>query len=554
MQRGTGMDTHRSPMTDRLGISLGELLPLSARRSPDKAAFLFADGGSQSFAETNSRVNQLVSALRAAGVGHGDRLAVFALDSARYMEVVLAAAKTGAVFVPLNYRLTRPEVDVLLGRSTPVALFADSRYAGLLDGVAEAHPSLRLVVTLDAVPGETESEYDRLVASGADVEPPVVCTDADTFALAFTSGTTGLPKGVVQSQRMHKNMINTCMNEYLMRADDVRYCAAPTFHVSGVSGLLAGIARGFTSLLLPQFDAVTVHRFMAEDRVNAVFLVPTMISSILQLEGVDRYDYDRLELMTYGAAPISPALLRRAMDTFGCDFLQAFGAGTEAGLQSVLTPADHRRALDGHPELLKSAGKASYGVAMRIVDEDMNDVPVGSVGEVATRSDMVMDGYLDMPEDTGRAFQDGWFRAGDMGYLDEDGYLYLHGRNKDMIIRGGENIYPFEIETVLAEHPAVQQAAVVGVPDEHWGEAVRAFVTLRSGRTATPDELVEHCSGRLARYKVPRDFVIVEAMPVNASGKILKRELRQWEGGAGAADAPAGPTSDAPVAEPAGVQ
>ena len=166
---------------------------------------------------------------------------------------------------------------------------------------------------------------------------------------------------------------------------------------------------------------------------------------------------------------------------------------------------------------------------MRIVDEDMNDLPPGAIGEVATRSDMVMDGYLEMPEDTARAFRDGWFRAGDMGYLDDEGFLYLHGRSKDMIIRGGENIYPFEIESVLAEHPAVQQAAVVGVPDEHWGEAVRAFVTARTGKTVTAEELAEHCSGRLARYKVPREFVVVEAMPTNASGKILKRELRTWD-------------------------
>ena len=544
------MDTHGTQRPDGLAITLGEMLPLSARRTPDKPAFLFADGGSQTFAETDSRVNRLVSALGQAGVGRGDRVALLALDSHRYMEVVLACAKTGAVFVPLNYRLTRPEVDVLLRRSEPVALFSDARYAGLLDGVAAAHPSLRLTVTLDGADGE----YERLLATGDDVEPPVVCRDADPFALAFTSGTTGLPKGVVQSQRMHKNMVTTCLNEYRMREDDVRYCAAPTFHVSGVSGLLAGITRGFTSLLLPQFDAATVHRFMAEDRVNAVFLVPTMISSVLQLEDVDRYSYDRLELITYGASPISPTLLRRAMDTFGCDFLQAFGAGTEAGLQSVLTPEDHRRALAGRPELLRSAGRPSLGVAMRIVDEEMRDLPAGAIGEVATRSDMVMDGYLGMPEDTARAFRDGWFRAGDMGYLDEDGYLYLHGRSKDMVIRGRENIYPFEIETVLAEHPAVAQAAVVGVPDEHWGEAVRAFVTLRTGRTVTPEELAEHCRGRLARYKVPRDLVVVDAMPTNASGKILKRELRLW-------DLPADPTtsqSPAPgpdtAAQPAGAR
>ena len=198
-------------------------------------------------------------------------------------------------------------------------------------------------------------------------------------------------------------------------------------------------------------------------------------------------------------------------------------------MQSVLTPEDHRRALAGKPELLMSAGKASFGVAMRIVDDEMQDVPTGEIGEVATRSDQVMDGYLEMPEATERALRDDWFRAGDMGYVDADGYLYLHGRNKDMIIRGGENIYPFEIESVLAEHPAIAQCAVVGVPDEHWGEAVRAFVTFGNGQQSTVEELTAHCAERLARFKNPREFVVVNELPTNASGKILKRELRQWD-------------------------
>jgi acyl-CoA synthetase (AMP-forming)/AMP-acid ligase II len=263
--------------------------------------------------------------------------------------------------------------------------------------------------------------------------------------------------------------------------------------------------------------------------VTAAFLVPTMISALLQQPGVEEPDYERLRLIYYGASPMSPALLRRAMDTFGCDFLNAFGAGTEAGLQATMSPAEHRRALAGHPELLGSIGRPSYGVALRLVDDDMNDVPDGEVGEIATRSDQLMDGYLDMPEETARAFRGGWFRAGDLAYRDKSGYLYLHGRGKDMIIRGGENVYPIEIESVLAEHDAVAQAAVIGVPDDHWGEVVRAFVTA-PGWTGTADELAaaltEHCTARLARYKVPAEFRVVEALPTNASGKILKRELR----------------------------
>jgi acyl-CoA synthetase (AMP-forming)/AMP-acid ligase II len=517
------------PLADRLRISLGEMLLLNARRFPDKDCLLFPDGSAQSFAETNARVNRLVSALQAQGIGRGDRIAVFALDSHRYLELILAALKMGAVYVPLNYRLTRPEVDVLLAKAAPVALFHDVRYEQLLAGVGDAHVSLRLVLAFDERPGEQLSDAERLLQSGADVEPPVVTTDRDTIAIAFTSGTTGLPKGVVQSQGMLKAIVNAQVIDYFCHPDDVRYCAAPTFHISGVCGLLAGTSHGFTSLLLPQFDAATVLEFLATDRVNAAFLVPTMISSILQLPAAAEHRYERLRLIYYGASAMSPALLQRAMDTFGCDFLNAFGAGTEAGLQATLPPSDHRRALAGHPELLGSIGKPSFGVALRIVDEDMNDVPVGEVGEIATRSDQLMDGYLDLPEENARVFRDGWFRAGDLGYQDPNGYLYLHGRKKDMIIRGGENIYPIEIETVIAAHPAVAQCAVIGIPDEHWGEVVRAFVTTRTGAHVTPEELVEHTRGKLARYKVPAEFVVVAALPTNASGKILKRELRTWD-------------------------
>ncbi len=191
-------------------------------------------------------------------------------------------------------------------------------------------------------------------------------------------------------------------------------------------------------------------------------------------------------------------------------------------------PEDHRRVPDGHPELLGSIGKPSYGVALRIVDEDLNDVPPGEVGEIATRSDTLFEGYLDMPEETERAIRGGWFRAGDLGYFDKSGYLYLHGRKKDMIVRGGENIYPFEIESVLDEHPDVILSAVVGVPDEHWSEIARAWVQVREGATVTVEDLVEHCAARLAKYKVPTEFRLVPDLPRNASGKILKRELRSW--------------------------
>jgi acyl-CoA synthetase (AMP-forming)/AMP-acid ligase II len=504
-------------------ISLGEAITMTARNKPDAPSFVFADGSAHTFAQTNARVNRLASALTAQGVRRGDRLAVFSLDSHRYVEIVLAALKLGAVYVPLNYRLRRGEIDTLVKRAEPVAFFYDVRYANLLEGLPEAHPSIRLFVPLN---DEAEDGYEKLLATGTEDEPPVIAGDADVIGLAFTSGTTGLPKGVVQSQRMMKAIVTEQIIEYRLHPGEVRYSAAPTYHITGICQLLMGVAYGTASVIVPQFSPRVTLDLMAADRVTSVFMVPTMISTVLGLPDVGDHAYDRLELMYYGAAAMSPNLLRRAMDTFRCDFLNAFGAGTEAGLQAVLTPEDHRAALNGRPELLGSIGKPAYGVALKIVDDDLNEVPPGEIGEIATRSDMVMDGYLEMPEETGRALRGGWFRAGDMGYLDRNGYLYLSGRKKDMIVRGGENIYPIEIESVLADHPAVAQCAVVGVADEHWSEIVRAWVTLRPGAAVTASELAAHCGQRLASYKVPAEFRFTDALPVNASGKILKRELR----------------------------
>lgn len=509
-----------------LQISLGESITRSAHNKPDHPSFLFADGSHHTFDQTNARVNRLVSALTAQGVGPGDRLAVFSLDSHRYVEIVLAALKLGAVYVPLNYRLRRSEIDVLVGRAAPVVFFYDIRYEDLLEGLPERHDSIRLYLSMNERPGESLSEYESLLMAGVELEPPVVATDSDIIGLAFTSGTTGLPKAVLQSQRMIKAIVAEQLLEYRCRADDVRYSAAPTYHITGICQMLMGIAGTFPSLVVPQFDARTTLDFLIQDKLTAVFLVPTMISTLLQLDGVEDHRYERLRLMYYGAAAMSPTLLGRAMSIFDCDFLNAFGAGTEAGLQAVLTPEDHRRALDGSPELLGSIGQPAYGVALRIVDDELNDVPIGTVGEIATRSDMLMDGYLDMPEETDRCFHGGWFRAGDLAYMDKSGYLYLAGRGKDMIVRGGENIFPLEIETVLAEHPAVSQSAVVGVPDEHWSEIVRAWVALKPGAQVSTDELAAHCADRLAKYKVPSEFRFVDELPTNASGKILKRVLR----------------------------
>ncbi len=504
-------------------VRIGDWLRMTAARLPDTPCFI--DEGEQrtlTFAETNQRVNQLANALTARGVGKGDTLAILATDSHRYMETLLASMKLGTTYVPLNNRLAESEIQTLIEAAGTHWLFVSGRYAEVASRMAAADGSAVNVVDYD-------DGYEAMLTGAPDHEPDVEVRDEDIIGLAFTSGTTGLPKGVMQSQYMMKNMVLHCLLEYAVEdSDECRYSAAPMFHISGMAMIFMGLLRGYPNVLNAQFDAEKVLAWLKEGRLSACFMVPTMVSSVVNLPGAAEASYPRLRTILYGAAPMSPTLLRKAMDVFGCDFIQAFGAGTEAGLQTILSRDDHRRAVAGEEHLLESIGRPALGVELRLCDEDLVDVAPGSVGEIVTRSDQVMSGYLRNPGATAQALADGWFRAGDLARADEQGYLYLAGRRKDMIIRGGENVYPIEIETVLTDHPAVHDAAVIGVPDEHYGEIVRACLMPRSGvDRPSDDDLRAHCRARLASYKVPVQFVWLEAFPLNASGKVLKRELRE---------------------------
>ena len=502
----------------------GDYLRLSAQRYPDRDCFVFADGSARSFAEVNHRVNRLASALHRRGIGKGDRVAILATDSGEYVEVILACMKMGATYVPLNNRLTDHEVVTLLDRARPAALFASDRYAGRVRQLASRLSYLSVACALD---GDQLTPFADLIAGGTDVEPDVEVADDDVLALAFTSGTTGLPKGVLQPQRMLKSLAMNMSIDYEIMAGEFRYTASPTFHIAGQAMIFMHVMRSFPTLILPQFEEGPVLRWMQSGRLTGCFLVPTMITRLLADPRVTEGSYDHLRSIIYGAAPMSPALLRRAMSVFGCDFINAFGAATEGGLQSSLTAADHRRAAAGAEHLLGSIGKPAFGVELRLCGPDGKDVPRGEVGEIVTRSDAVMLGYLEMPDEDARAIRDGWFWGGDLARMDEDGYLYLAGRSKDMIIRGGENIYPVEIETVIAECPGVAQVAVVGRPDEHWGETVTAFLTADASGRLDTGQVLARCRERLARYKIPAQVEVLDEMPLNASGKILKRELRQ---------------------------
>jgi acyl-CoA synthetase (AMP-forming)/AMP-acid ligase II len=499
---------------------IGQILTHSALRYPDVACFTTVGGWSRTFAEVEERVNRLCDALTARGVRTGTRIALLDTDSFAYAEVLLACFRLGATYVPVNYRLAPFEIENILGRAEPEWFFVGERYVETARAVVKTLPGGCALWSLD---GSLDDDVEVLVAEGRPVEPTVTLYDDDLLGIMFTSGTTGLPKGVMQSHRMLKRMLQLGW-EVLARPGDVRYTASPLFHIAGWALVFEQIAVGCTSLIEPQFDPAVTAEAIGSGLLTGCFLVPTMIQAVLECDQ-GASGRERLDTMLYGSAPMPPSLLRRALERWpSCDFWNMFGAGTESGVQTLLRPGDHRRALAGKEHLLGSVGQPVLTVDMRILDDDGRELPRGVVGNIAARTECVMDGYLDMPEETATALHDGWFWGGDRGWLDEQGYLYLGGRSRDMIVRGGENIYVAEIELVLTDVPEVADAAVVGRPDERWGEVVVAFVEYR-GTPPEVEALEAMCRSRLAGYKVPVEYHVLAQLPRNPTGKVRKSDL-----------------------------
>jgi acyl-CoA synthetase (AMP-forming)/AMP-acid ligase II len=499
-------------------------ISLQARHQPGSPCLVMGDGATRSFGEIAARVNRLARVLRARGIQTGDRIGILATDSADYMVLLMASMKIGSTYVPFNYRLTPAEIRVFAQRAQLTAFVTMSRYEEATAVVLEVSPQLKLLASFDVF-GDLAVVADLIDAEpdASEVEVPTV--PEDVISIMFTSGTTGKPKGVMQSMRMLEASTSAAVLDFGLQPGELRYTASPMFHAAGMGCVYYGIARGFASLILDQFDPGALLAWMQSGRLTGALLMPTMLRSLLQQPGVRDATYPNLRSIAYGGAPIDVALLRDAVQTFDCGFFNSFGAGTEAAGQSMFYPADHLRALAGEEHLLGSIGRPMYAVELRLCDDDLNDVPRGSVGEICTRSNSVMSGYLDDPERTAQAVVDGWFRAGDLAFMDDDGFLFLAGRKSDLIIRGGENVYPVEIEAVLNEHVSVHTAAVIGLPDIHWGEVVGAAIELASGHSLDADALAAFCRSRLAGYKVPIRFIAVTELPRNINGKVQKFAL-----------------------------
>ncbi len=482
--------------------------------------------------DLTARANRVANALRSAGLGRGDRVAVLAKNCLDYPALYFGTAKAGVVLVPLNYRLAPGEWTYIINNAEARLLIARKEYVEAIQQIRDELKTIETFVALDAEAPQGWTGFDQWVGSQPTEAPNVDIDPGDDVIQMYTSGTTGLPKGVLLTHRcVTANLMQMVL---LIEERAVRFqIVAPLYHAGATMSALITVINGGSLYIHEDFIPDEVVRVLDEEDIGQTFLVPAMIQALLVfVPGVADRKYEKLRMISYGAAPVSEETLRQAMKVFGCKFSQGFGQTESSALLTYLSSADHERALADKPELLRSAGRAAPGTIVKIIDENGNELPTGEVGEIIARGPQLMRGYWKMPDATASTLKDGWLHTGDAGYLDDEGYLFIQDRIKDMIVSGGENVYPAEIEQVLFQHPAVADVAVIGIPDDTWGEAVHAVVQLKPGAEATAEDVIEFCRDRLAGYKRPRSVEFIDQIPRNPSMKVLKKDLRApyWEG------------------------
>ena len=492
------------------------------------------DEGAFTWTRFADRTTRAAGVLAGLGVRPGDRFAILSRNTFRHAELIHAGYWMGAIAVPINFRLAAPEIRHILDDSSSGVLVVDETLADLA-AAPELAPWRARALSVGAAPaGGGRPRYDTLLAE-ADPAAPHPSGEDDDAILLYTGGTTGRGKGVRLSHRNIYTNGQQCAIALDMRGDDVFIHAAPMFHSADLLG------TGFTLLgaahvYLPQFTPASMLEAMQRHRVTVAFAAPTMLIMMLQDPAFARFDPTALRRIFYGSSPMAVEWIRRAMECFpNAELQQGYGLTETSPILTTLDPDEHRQAIaSGDTERLKAAGRPVTGVDMRIVDDRGRPVPAGAAGEVIVRGPNVTRGYLNRPAETREAFRGGWFHTGDIGRMDEEGFMYLLDRKKDVVITGGENVYTSEVEAALYQHPGVNEAAVVGVPDETYGEALFAVIVPAPGARLSEDEIIAHCRARIGGYKIPRRMAFVDQMPKSAMGKILKTELRRIHGGAAA--------------------
>ncbi|MEG0936602.1 MAG: long-chain fatty acid--CoA ligase [Comamonas sp.] len=504
---------------------LTQSLRRAIQQSPNATASIY-NGRKRSFTQLGDRVARFAGALRTLGVQPGDRVGILSLNSDWYLEYYMASYWAGAAVNPINIRWSAAEIAYSLDDCETRILLVDDTFAPLTPEIKKLSSALKTLIHLgDGAAPQGMRSYEALVAEAAPVED-AMRSGNDLAGVFYTGGTTGSPKGVMLS---HGNLYTNSIlgvAEGTVRRGSIGLHAAPMFHLADGAFMNALFAAGCCHVMLPRFDPIGVLQAIAAHGVTDMLLVPTMIQMLVDHPDIQQYDLSSLQQMLYGASPISEGLLDRAMKAIPhAGFIQAYGMTELSPVATILKPEMHRekgRAKGWH----RSAGRATVCTEVRIVDPEGNELPRGEVGEVVVRGPGVMLGYWNKPAETAAAIRNGWMHTGDGGRMDEDGYVFVVDRIKDMIVTGGENVYSIEVESVIATHPAVAACAVIGTPHEQWGEQVHVFIVRKPGQALEAEELIDFCKVRIASYKCPREVSFVEAMPLSGAGKILKTTLR----------------------------
>ncbi len=508
------------------GVRMADVIRRAGQSRPGVVA-LRHDDRALTYAQLDERSNRLAQALLGSGMGRGARVAYLGRSAPEVIELLFAASKIGAVIVPLNWRLSPRELAGALEDSHAPLLIAD---AGHLETAQALRAQSTSPLALRVVGCEHPDAYEPWLGAHDAVDPGGRGDPSDVIVQMYTSGTTGVPKGVLTT---HRNLAAAAAtsSRWGFNSDTISLTPLPLFHIGGIGWVYCGLWHGATTILVSEWDAGRVLDILGRRRVTNPIFVPTMLQMLTAVPGAAERDYSALRSIVYGASPITTTALRAALSTFGCELIGLYGLTETTGGVVHLDGCDH----DAHGprrHLLRSAGRPYEWVELRIVDlATGEDLPAHAIGEVWLRAPNVMAGYFNRPVESAAALTaDGWLRTGDGGYLDDDGYLFLTDRVKDMIVSGGENVYPIEVEEVLAQHPDVADVAVIGVPDEHWGEVVKALVIGRDGHAPSPADLLAFARVRLAGYKLPRSIEVVDDLPRTPTGKVLKRELRERHG------------------------
>jgi long-chain acyl-CoA synthetase len=507
--------------------TFADIIYRNALLHPNKEALVCGDTRI-TFSEFNARVNKLIHALHEMGVKKGDVLGILSWNCLEYADVYGVAMKGGFIASPFNTRLGEDELDYLINYSEANTLFVGPEFLEVVNSLRQRLPKVKNYICIEGSAPDMIA-YDDLLASNHEQEPDIQIEEDDPLFIVYTSGTTGVPRGALYTHRSAMDNTKTFVIMKGLQSEEKHLTIMPPFHIGGIDNLHAYFYVGGSNVIMKSFDPVATLRAIQEEKATDMQVVPTHLAAIFALPDFDKYDLSSLKRIYYVGSPMPVELLKKGLETWGPIFAQGYGQ-TEAGPNITAMPREDHKVLDKPAEehgVLASCGQPNIGVHVRIVDDKGNDVEPGEAGEIIVQSKHNMDEYWHKPDDTRETIVNGWLHTGDIGRYDEKGYIYIVDRKKDMIVSGGENIYPREVEEVLYQHPAVLEAAVIGIPDPYWVEKVHAVVVLKKGESITADELTNFCKGKIARYKAPKSVEFVDSLPKNPSGKILKRELRE---------------------------